>query len=145
MKRIASWILAICMTLVLFPGTAKAEDESKGLSLEQLMDKFPEEMFWNGGDPDGYTDTPCTCIHKATHKEGTSDDCQCNYYDGSFQCAGFARKILFDAYGEECTNWPKMTSASYLDHVKPGDMIRYKYNGHSVVVIKGDGDMITVG
>ena len=145
MKRIASWILAICMTLVLFPGTAKAEDESKGLSLEQLMDKFPEEMFWNGGDPDGYTDTPCTCIHKATHKEGTSDDCQCNYYDGSFQCAGFARKILFDAYGEECTNWPKMTSASYLDHVKPGDMIRYEYDGHSVVVIKVDGDMITVG
>jgi len=119
---------------------------STGLTLDQLKAKFPEGKYWNGGDINSYTSSPCTCKHNTSHTSGSSSvSCKCNSFWGSIQCAGFALKVLYDAYGQDCTEWPKKTNASYIDQVKPGDYIRYRNDGHSVVVIAVNGDNITVG
>lgn len=119
---------------------------STGLSLEQLKSKYPEGKYWNGGNIDSYTSSPCRCRHNTSYTSGSSSvACTCNSFWGSIQCAGFALKVLYDAYGQDCTEWPKKTNSSYIDQVKPGDYIRYRNNGHSVVVIAVNGDNITVG
>lgn len=111
------------------------------------MKKFPDGKYWNHAgssknNPDGYTSTPCT-HHGNCSKGGTdySGWCGCNSFGSSIQCFGFANKLAYDAYGSYYTSWSKTT----LNNLKPGDVIRYKNNGHSIFVTGVSGNTITYG
>lgn len=122
--------------------------------LNALRSKFPDGKYWNHmpykgtgktyNNQDSWTNIPCT---KHNSYCGTSEQTCNGYapngYETSWQCMGYANKCGFDMTGydpETSTKWGKTTDVNYLKKVKKGDIIRYK--GHSVYVIKVDGNMI---
>lgn len=128
------------------------ETSSKArMTMQDLRKKFPHGKFWNhagmkNNNQDGYTEIPCDPIK---HVEA---DLTCNWfvYNGfaySAQCMGFAEKCGYDATGYNprfnANGWKTVTSKSALNTLKPGDIIRYLNNGHSIYVIGVDGDEVT--
>ena len=144
-KRILSAALVLCLCLSLLPNIVMpAEAASTGLSLSQLRQKFPHGKYWNGGNADSYTSSPCN------HHGGCSynGSCGCNSFLGlSIQCMGYAEKLGYDATGYNPRNnangWYTYTSSSALDNLKPGDIVRYKNGGHSIYVTGVNGDTVT--
>ncbi len=115
-----------------------------GLTLAELKAKFPAGAYWNGGDPDSYTWSPCVCHGRQSC--GYADDCTCNgyTYDGdeyAWQCMGFAYKLQQDVYGGHPYDWTdNYDYASAMANLKPGDVVRY--NGHSIFITYVNGDYI---
>ena len=109
-------------------------------TVQDLRNKFPAGAYWNGGDADSYTYTPC--YHNPDTGEGTA----CNYCDGAWQCAGFAFKVFRDYYGVGAKD--NAVYGNYLDtsSLKPGDVIKYfgpytdPYWGHTVWIIGMDAN-----
>ncbi|MGN0787260.1 MAG: InlB B-repeat-containing protein [Christensenellales bacterium] len=134
-----------------------AETRGTPLTLEQLRAKFPNGKYWNhAGNPgsgnsvnnqDGWTDTPCP-----THGNiGTSTQ-TCNGFcpsgtQLSWQCMGYAEKLGFDSTGYNPRNnangWTTVYSSSALDTLKPGDIVRYLNDGHSIFVTAVNGSTVT--
>lgn len=148
MKKIKKPILQALSVLLIFmlafswlpPISVSAAP--KGLTMDQLMAKFPDGKYWNGGNPDGWTNTPCT-HHGSCPYNGS---CGCNSFMGmSIQCMGFAEKLGYDATGYNprlnANGWYTYTSVSALNNIKPGDIVRR--NGHSIYVIGVDGETVT--
>ena len=127
------------------------------LSIAQIREKFPDGKYWNhAGNPgasnsvnnqDGWTDTPCP-RHKTV---GTSAQ-TCNGFAPSgkqlsWQCMGYAEKIGYDITGYNPRNnahgWSTSKNVSALDSLKPGDIVRYKNDGHSIYVLGVDGNTVT--
>lgn len=147
-KKVLSMFMAVIMVLSIttYIPQMKVSAVSK-VTLSDLMNKFPAGKYWNHmgsstNNPDGYTSTPCThhgnCSKNDTDYSGL---CGCNSFGSSIQCFGFANKLAYDAYGSLYTSWGRTT----LNNLKPGDVIRYKNNGHSIFVTNVSGDTITYG
>lgn len=121
--------------------------------------KFPHGKFWNhyansnhnhNGiygvctntscfNPDGYTNSPCSS-HWGTVNTGGYD---CNLFDGSIQCMGFARKVFYDVWGQYASG--AQTISPSFENIKAGDYLRINDNSHSVFVIeKGSNYIKTV-
>ena len=120
------------------PTTASADG---GLSLTQLMAKFPDGKYWDSyighNNPDGYTDTPCGHSFPAGTYNTT-----CTEFEYGRQCYGFANKCFYDVYGR----LPKASEeVDNLNGVKAGDIIRYRNDSHSVFVAMVDGEYIMLG
>lgn len=112
-------------------------------SITNLKEKFPAGKYWNhvgsgSNNPNGYTSTPCG------HHGGCDylGSCGCNSFSSAIQCMGYAFKCGYDVYGTDPRNWTKYTTTSAVDNVKPGDVIRYRNDGHSIFVIGVSGDTI---
>ncbi len=144
MKRILAALLAMAMLLTLLPlGTVSASGGA--LSLEELRDKYPHGTYWNhrgtANNPGGYTTTPCT------HHNGCSynGSCGCNAYDGvAIQCLGFAYQLASLAYDcDPRAEWSANYNSSAVNKLKAGDIVRYKYNSHSIFVTAVDGNTVT--
>ena len=156
-KRLFSWILVLFLVLGWTPAVpvfaetaATAEEaeptEPETLTLAELMRKFPDGKYWNGGDPDGWTETPCT-HHGNCGSKGYNGWCGCNSFNGqSIQCMGFAEKLGYDATGYNPrvneNGWYTYSSSSALNNLKAGDIVRR--NGHSMYVTAVDGDTVTI-
>lgn len=73
-------------------------------------------------------------------------------FDGSSQCAGWARLAFFRIHGYEFwVNNPggntviKITDPNYIyTGLKVGDLVRYRNNGHSVIIMALHGDTVEV-
>ena len=93
--------MAFIMTVTLASGivVSQAASKAKLLTVDELMEKFPNGKYWNHGsganNPDGWTDKPCT-HHSACSWYGT---CCCNSFENAIQCWGFVLKLAYDAYG----------------------------------------------
>lgn len=66
--------------------------------------------------------------------------CGCNSFSNAIQCMGFSEKLGYDVFGSAPRTWSSHTN---LSKVKAGDVIRYRYNTHSVFVTKVTADTIT--
>ena len=143
MKRILSFILALILSFSLLRLCSIQTDAAGAtLTIAQLRQKFPHGKYWNGGNADSYTSTPCTHHGYCSY----SGSCGCNSFSGlSIQCMGYAEKLGFDATGYNPrlneNGWYTYTNHSALDKLKPGDIVRY--NGHSIYVIGVKGDTVT--
>jgi len=168
-QGLLSWVLAMILLFSLLPAVPAAADgleqtdgnepaslseaeesteptEPIRLTLEELMEKFPEGKYWNGGDPDGWTEKPCT-HHGNCSAYGWNGWCGCNSFNGqSIQCMGFAEKLGYDATGysprENANGWKTVYYSSSINTLKAGDIVRR--NGHSMYVTAVDGDTVTV-
>ena len=118
--------------------------------LNHLIEMFPDGKYWNHvgsyeNNPDGWTDTPCPHV---LVDSGLGYDYyvglgECNEFGGDVQCVGFVNRLIYEAYGvENYLSWEQEYS---LDNVKPGDVIRFLYDMHTVLVTSVDGDLITYG
>ena len=150
-KRLICFLLLAVLVVSMLPAvsiTAKAA--ARGLTMEELMEKFPHGKYWNGGDfyGDTWTETPCNHHGGCNVYDGS---CGCNSFMGySIQCMGFAEKLGYDATTYNPRNnangWYKYTSVSALDNLKPGDIVRMDSAsgwGHSIYVTGVDGEVIT--
>ncbi len=155
MKKVIKKLMSLMLSIVLaigIIGTIPYSDikaSAATLSLAELQSKFPHGKYWNHAgsstnNPNGYTSTPCS--HHGNgycSSKGYGGACGCNSFNGlGIQCFGFAYQLGYDAYGSNPANWSTTKS---LDNVKPGDIIRYKNNGHSIFVTGVNGDTITYG
>ena len=137
------------------PLYAPEGEGTQGHTLTTLRQKFPHGKYWNhmprkGTGPsynnqNGYTSIPCT---KHNNYCGTSYQ-TCNGFapngstEVSWQCMGYAEKCGYDVSGRDPNNWTKYTSSSKLSSLKAGDIVRYKYNKHSIYVTAVSGDTVT--
>ena len=144
MKKVLAFLLAIILVLSLCPfGAVSAA--SGTMSLDELRAKYPDGAYWNHkgttNNPGGYTWNPCK------HHNGCSynGSCGCNAYDGvAIQCLGFAYQLASLAYDCDPRNeWTSNYNLSAVNKLKAGDIVRYKYNSHSIFVIGVDGDTVT--
>lgn len=142
-KKILSVVLCFVMLFSCFGVTAKSKAsaaESTIQTLNRLATKFPHGKYWNhvGGknNPDKVTDTPCANHSRCDWQENA---CDCNSFDNSIQCMGYAHKIAYEIVGSS----PRYTFTKYetldVSKLRVGDIIRYRWNGHSLCVtgIKG--------
>ena len=164
-KRIVSLFTSLLMMFSLAVVVPTMNVSAAGLGLSDLKAKFPQGAYWNHvvnsynqyGDvlmnnndnsfADSITYAPCA-THNGTPSYGQRD---CNVFNKSMQCAGFAKKLAYDVYGSICTSWG---TVSY-SNAKPGDVIHYHrstypYNtpsddGHWAMIIAKNGNTMTFG
>ena len=133
-KQLVSLLLVFCIMLALAPAAAAADSTytpavmpnqvftssftSVRMTLPQLQEKFPEGRYWNGGNVDATTGAPCP-------SHANTNTCNCFTSDGKrvWQCYGFALKLGYDAYGSSPRSWSTTTDKSYVDSLKPGDIV----------------------
>ena len=150
-KRLVCFLLLVVLVIGLLPAiTLKPQAATRGLTMEEMMEKFPHGKYWNGGDfyGDTWTETPCNHHGSCNAYDGR---CGCNSFMGmSIQCMGFAEKLGYDAttYNPRvnANGWQKYTSSSALDNLKPGDIVRMDSAsgyGHSIYVTDVDGELVT--
>ena len=105
----------------------------------------------SGNNQDSYTSSPCP-----THANGNIDTCNAFELNGAeyaWQCMGFAEKCGYDFSGTNPRvngEWTTYESASALDNLKPGDIVRYftdRANDvrHSIFVTGVSGYTVTFG
>lgn len=165
MKR-ASYVVVTLLVIFCLLSVVPFEADAAGtMTLAQLQEKFPNGSYWNhyvsnvsqAGDSlgqrgdesfaDTVTSSPCAS-HSSTDPNFYVGKYDCNYFDGGWQCFGFARKLGYDAFGTKVSTWSVHSSVA---NIKPGDVIRFwspdtdQTNGHSVFVIGVSGSIITVG
>ena len=157
LKRTFSLMLVLCLCLAMLPLAEVAADAATGLSLAQLRQKFPHGKYWNhAGNPgssnsvnnqNGYTSTPCSQHGVVGTSKQTCNGFQPGNAQLSWQCMGYAEKLGYDATGynprSNANGWHTYTVSSALDNLKPGDIVRYKSNGHSIYVTGVNGDTVT--
>ena len=115
----------------------RAEDHATSEKISKRKILEPLREFVN--NPDGWTDTPCT-HHGNCLAKGYQGQCGCNSFSNAIQCMGFSEKLGYDVFGSAPRTWSSHTN---LSKVKAGDVIRYRYNTHSVFVTKVTADTIT--
>ena len=113
-------------------------------TLVSLINKFPQGKYWNHvgktNDPDGVTSTPCLS-HSNCHWAVNS--CNCNSFDNAIQCMGYAHKISYEITGVmPRNNYIKHTTLK-ASELRVGDIIRYRWNGHSICVTGVSGNKIS--
>lgn len=155
-KRLVHLLLAACVVLALTPMpsasassgtyTTSVTNESTyrvsaapRMTLQQLQEKFPDRRYWNGGNVDATTGSPCP-------SHANTSSCNCFTTDGgqAWQCYGFALKLGYDAYGVSPRSWSTTTASSYVDSLKPGDIVDNSGNPYHTVFVIGvtDTDII---
>ncbi len=140
--RIISVLLCFAFLLPFCPYVL-TETHAAVMSLSDMQEKYPHGKFWNGGNSESYTSTPCTHHRNECTYNGS---CGCNTYKNyAIQCMGFAFQLAYTAYGgEPYIQWNVSYDKNYIDtSLKPGDVIRYNFNGHSAFVYGVSGDTIT--
>ncbi len=144
MRKLLGTLLILILVITSIPFATITTSAASNLSLAQLEAKFPHGAYWNGGDPDRCTDTPCVCHGR--NSCGEAPDCTCNgyIYGGmkyAWQCMGFAFKLQQDAYGGDPYHWEKNYNYSNaMSNLKPGDVVRY--DNHSIFITYVSGDYI---
>ena len=117
------------------------------MTLSELKAKFPADRYWNGGDNNKTTTTPCTdhggaCSRCNHYYTPNYNDTNIVYYRDFFQCWGFAFKCGHDAFGTTPCKWKK---AYNLNNLKAGDIVRYGNGAHVIFVTGVSGNTVTFG
>ena len=113
-------------------------------TLVSLVNRFPQGKYWNHIDkansPNNVTSTPCTGHSNCSW---VSNACDCNSFDNAIQCMGYAHKISYEITGVmPRNNYIKYTTLKASD-LRVGDIIRYRWNGHSICVTGVSGNKIS--
>ncbi|MDY6060093.1 MAG: hypothetical protein SPI76_07130, partial [Candidatus Fimenecus sp.] len=115
--------------------------QSSTVTVSSLKNKYPAGKYWNGGNADTYTSTPCTHHGSCSY----SGSCGCNTFRGHcIQCMGFAYQLAYLVYGGDPYNdFTLNKSSSAVDSLKAGDIVRYKNDKHSIFVYAVNGNTVT--
>lgn len=141
-KKVLSVFLTLLIICSVIPLSAIPASAATGLTLSDLQSKYPQGKYWNGGDANSYTSSPCN-----HHGSGCSysGSCGCNTFKGhAIQCMGFAYQLAYIVYGgDPYVDRTANRNSSALSTLKAGDIVRYKNDGHSIFVTNVNGDIVT--
>lgn len=150
MIKILKCVFIMTVLAFIFCGQGITASAKTNCDLNHLMEMFPDEKYWNHvgsyqNNPDSWTDTPCPHV---LVDSGLGYDYyvglgSCNEFGGDVQCVGFVNRLVYEAYGVE--NYLSWKQKYDLESLKPGDVIRFLYDMHTVLVTSVDGDIITYG
>ncbi len=144
-KKITCFIMAV---LVIVPfmsmGNQSVAADDTMTTLVSLVEKFPNGKYWNNvgkdkNNSDGVTSTPCTNHRGCTWNK----TCDCNNFDNAIQCMGYAHKIAYEITGVKPRNNFVKVSSLKASALRVGDIIRYRWNGHSLCVTGVSGNKIS--
>lgn len=114
-------------------------------TLDDLKILFPHGKYWNHvgssqNNPMGWTDSPCL-----NHNSNGYNSSTCNHptFGNYYGCWGYADQLGYLYGGSNPETWQKNTDPSALDSLKTGDIVRYRNNGHSILVTAVNGDTVT--
>ncbi len=139
-NKILSVFLSLLIVFSIIP-MSSIEAEAASVTLAQLQSQYPHGKYWNGGNANSYTSTPCNHHGSCSY----SGSCGCNSFKGyAIQCMGFAYQLAYLVYGgNPYTDWTANRNSSALNSLKPGDVVRYKNDGHSIFVTGVSGETVT--
>ena len=150
MRKFFVYLTVTLIFVIIFPVFSINAEAATQCDLNHLMEMFPDGKYWNHvgsyeNNPDGWTDIPCPHI---LIDSGLGYDYyvglgECNEFGGDVQCVGFVNRLIYEAYGME--NYLSWEEKYDLEDVKPGDVIRFLYDMHTIMVTSVDGDLITYG
>ena len=66
----------------------------------------------------------------------------CNYFDGGYQCHGFASRLFYEIFGVRASTLESEKTKPF--NIKPGDLVRLNKDTHSAIVLSVKGDKFTV-
>ena len=143
-KRILCFLLILTMIFTAVPFSSAEAADSTMDTLVSIVKRFPHGKYWNHvgkkNDPDSLTTTPCAS-HANCH--WAENSCDCNSFDSAIQCMGYAHKISYEITGVMPRhNYEKITTLKASD-LRVGDIIRYRWNGHSICVTGVSGNKIS--
>ena len=108
--------------------------------------KFPAGKYWNGGNPNSYTSTPCNGHTNDNHF------IQHNIYSAGYtsyigavngsQCYGFAAKLAYDFFGG-ADAWIRFSNPTNFQF-RVGDIVRIGNDQHSVFVTEVSGSSLKI-
>ena len=114
-------------------------------TMDDLKILFPHGKYWNHvgssqNNPMGWTDSPCL-----NHNSNGYNSSTCNHptFGNYYGCWGYADQLGYLYGGSNPETWQKNTDPSALDSLKTGDIVRYRNNGHSILVTAVNGDTVT--
>lgn len=119
-------------------------DDPLQQKFNELKKRFVNGQYWNHYNSSDYSHTgtiPCKC--SGTCSGYCSCECGQFYFNGRWvagQCHGYALRLAYEIYGSNANGWAKNTS---INDVRPGDIIRFWGDGHSVMVTGVSGNNIT--
>ena len=143
-KKLLCLIFVAIFIFSAVPLGSKATASDTMTTLNALVNKFPQGKYWNhvgkSNQPDAVTSTPCL-NHSKCHWAANS--CNCNSFDNAIQCMGYAHKISYEITGVmPRNNYIKHTTLK-ASELRVGDIIRYRWNGHSICVTGVSGNKIS--
>ncbi len=143
-KKLLSLILVLVLVFSAVPMGSKALAGDTMSILNTLVKQFPHGKYWNhvgkSNNPDGVTSTACAS-HSRCH--WGVNRCNCNSFDNAIQCMGYAHKISYEITGVyPRNNYVKVKSLKASD-LRVGDIIRYRWDGHSICVTGVSGNKIS--
>lgn len=143
-KKLLCSILAIVIVFSVVPFSTVYGANDTMTTLVSLVNQFPHGKYWNHvektNDPNSVTSTPC---NGHSNCSWVANACDCNSFDNAIQCMGYAHKISYEITGVmPRNNYIKYTTLKASD-LKVGDIIRYRWNGHSICVTGVSGNKIS--
>ena len=111
------------------------------------QNRFPAGKYWNGGNPESYTSSPCNGhAHDNYYRHNNIYSQGFTSYIGSvngYQCYGFAQKLQSDFYGVTTGAWIRFTNPAGMQ-LRVGDHVRIGNGQHSVFVTEVNGNSVKV-
>lgn len=144
-KKLLCLLLALLiLTPAMSAGNISEAADDTMSTLASLVEKFPDGKYWNNVDkgknnPDGVTSKPC-----ASHRGCVwNKACDCNNFDNAIQCMGYAHKIAYEITGVMPRNNFVKVNTLKASSLRVGDIIRYRWDGHSLCVTGVSGNKIS--
>ena len=144
-KKLLCLLLALLiLTPAMSAGNISEAADDTMSTLASLVEKFPDGKYWNNVDkgknnPDGVTSKPC-----ASHRGcAWNKACDCNNFDNAIQCMGYAHKIAYEITGVMPRNNFVKVNTLKASSLRVGDIIRYRWDGHSLCVTGVSGNKIS--
>lgn len=143
-KQICLILAVLTIISTLSVGSVSFAADSTLTNLEAIVKKFPNGKYWNNvgkskNDPDGVTSTPCRSHSNCSWNKS----CDCNNFDNAIQCMGYAHKIAYEITGVKPRNNYTKSTTLKASSLRVGDVIRYRWNGHSLCVTGVKGTKIS--
>jgi len=115
---------------------------------DYLKSKLPQGKFWNHNvngtktvklNNGAVTTISSTRCDRWSHQgeNYSSSYATCNYANHGYQCHGFAMLMATYVWGQEPSWWTsRVTKKSAVYTLKPGDVVRYLNDRHTIFVLK---------
>lgn len=143
-KKLLSLILTVIMIFSAVPMGVEVFAADTITTLNTLVRQFPHGKYWNhvgkSNNPDGVTSTACAS-HSRCH--WGINRCNCNSFDNAIQCMGYAHKISYEITGVYPRNNYQKIKSLKASELRVGDIIRYRWDGHSICVTGVSGSKIS--